>query len=124
MSDRVEAVVAPSVEKTWIRSVPDEKIDDLHQAVPRSPLQRRSDQISPDRVDVRTLLDEICACLEPVIYRSPVKRRDAIVVSVRRACASRLDKSSDQLGLALLRGSEDVELRLISYHIEYSPVGN
>jgi hypothetical protein len=110
MSGRVEAVVALSVENTWIRTVLDEQIDDLHQAVPRSVLQRRSDRFPTNRVDVRTQLDEICARLESVINRSPVQWRDAIVVSVRRACPTRLDKSSDQLGPALLRGSEDVEL--------------
>jgi hypothetical protein len=101
MSDGVEAVVALSVEKAWIRTVLDKQIDDLHQAVPRRPLQRRGDRISPDRVDVCTLLDEICTRLESVINRSQMQRRDAIAVSVRRACASRLDKISDQLGLAL-----------------------
>jgi hypothetical protein len=43
------------------------------------------------------LLDEICARLESVIDRSPVQRRDAIVVPIRRACAGQLDKSCSVL---------------------------
>ena len=95
MGDRAEAVVALGVEKTWIRTVPDEQIDDLHHAVLRSPLQRPSDQFPTNQVDVRALLDGICARLESVINHSPVQQCDAIVVSVRCACLTRLDKSSD-----------------------------
>ena len=43
MGDRVEAVVGLGVEKTWFRTALDEQIDDVHQAVLRCPLQRRSD---------------------------------------------------------------------------------
>jgi hypothetical protein len=72
MGDGVEAVEALSVEDMRVRAVFDEQVDGLHHAVARSPLQRRSNQISPDRVDVGTLFDEICTRLESAIDGGPV----------------------------------------------------
>ena len=96
----MEAVVALGVEKTWIRTVLDEQIDDLQQAVLRSPLQRRSDQFPTNHIDVRTPLDEISAHLESVINRSPVRQCDAIAVSVRRACLTGPDATQQELSSA------------------------
>jgi hypothetical protein len=44
----MEVVVTLSVEKTWIRTVLDEQIDDLHESVLPSSLRQRSVQISTD----------------------------------------------------------------------------
>ncbi len=100
MRGSVKAAVALRVEETRVGAALDEQVDDVGKALERGLLEGRGEERAGDRVDVRTVVDEVFARLGFAAYRGPVQRRDVVFVAVVRACTTRLDQGSDAFALS------------------------
>jgi hypothetical protein len=68
----MEAAEVLGVDETRVRAVLNKKVDNLHQTIARSPLQRRGGHASSKCIDFRALLDKICTHRDLTSHHSQV----------------------------------------------------
>ena len=114
MRDGVQGTVALHVGETGVRSVLDEQVHGVREAVARGPVKGSGTQCSADGVDVSSLLDEVRACLGSAVDGSPMQWRSIVLILVYRARATGFDEGSNPLGLSMLCRGEDIDIELLS----------
>ncbi len=82
-------------------------------SIARGPLERASDEIASERIDLGAMVEEVAACGELCVDGRPVERSDVVVVAVMHGCTARVDEAHDGRKIATLCGGVDGERHLV-----------